>query len=157
MKIIAAFLTIIVPALASAQQGSNNSAPCPLSHWSTTGAACDYAPDLPPTIDSELKMGVPLWDRNDSLTLVPRSYNYLLPDGYVPPPSPNPFLKMISDSITDEMMHDPVIQQFIRQMSQDSTESPMFRREFMRQLLEDSTEKRILKPQPETPDPVLPH
>jgi hypothetical protein len=59
MKIIAVFLfTVVAPALAAAQQASNNSAPCLLSHWSTTGAACDYAPDLPPTIDAGLKKGI---------------------------------------------------------------------------------------------------
>ena len=40
---IAIALLIITPCIASAQQ----SAPCEISHWSTTGAACSYAPDMP--------------------------------------------------------------------------------------------------------------
>jgi len=58
MKFIAAFFIIIAPAYAAAQQANTDSKPCPLSHWSTTGAACDYAPDDSPLVDSELKMGI---------------------------------------------------------------------------------------------------
>ncbi|HWF43637.1 MAG TPA: hypothetical protein VG537_03245 [Candidatus Kapabacteria bacterium] len=42
--VVSAFF-VLLPCLALAQQSS--SAPCGISHWSTTGAACGYAPDLP--------------------------------------------------------------------------------------------------------------
>ena len=46
-----AFITLAIiftlPSVCSAQQSAAKSADCPLSHWSTTGAACFYTPDLP--------------------------------------------------------------------------------------------------------------
>jgi hypothetical protein len=60
MKLITAILFIVIaPAYAAAQQDDNIGKPCPLSHWSTTGASCDYAPDLSPAIEADLKLGIP--------------------------------------------------------------------------------------------------
>jgi hypothetical protein len=152
MKIIAAFLFIVIaPGFAAAQRANNDGKPCGISHWSTTGAACEYAPDLPPFVDSELKLGVPVWAINDSLILLPHSYNYLLPDGYVPPPSPNPSLIFISaDSLRHEMLRDPMMQQRMWQIIPDS---------IMRRLFPNDTSSGVpkLKPLQKSPDPMLPH
>jgi hypothetical protein len=43
--IVVSALFVLLPCFASAQQSS--AAPCGIAHWSTTGAACGYAPDLP--------------------------------------------------------------------------------------------------------------
>ena len=46
-----ATLVLLLLALASlsvkAQSKQHDVTPCPIRHWSTTGAACEYAPDLP--------------------------------------------------------------------------------------------------------------
>jgi hypothetical protein len=49
---IVIFFFLSLPVAAMSQQSSANPSDgkdCPLSHWSTTGAACFYAPDIPDT------------------------------------------------------------------------------------------------------------
>jgi hypothetical protein len=104
MKIIAAFLIVIAPGYAAAHQANNDSKPCPLSHWSTIGAACDYAPDLPPFMDSELKMGIA---RSKEGTY----YGQPLP-AYSKPLLPEQ--KINWDSLIQDVRHDPRIQNFFK-------------------------------------------
>ena len=59
------FFIVILFLMASpiAAMSQQSSAPatekdCPLSHWSTTGAACEYAPDLSPAIEADLRQGI---------------------------------------------------------------------------------------------------
>src|ERR1700733_7942473 len=85
MKFMPAVLILIAPAFAAAQPANNDTKPCPLSHWSTTGAACEYAPDQTPAVDAEFKQGVQRSYYNDSLTHFPHAYNSIVPDGWVAP------------------------------------------------------------------------
>jgi hypothetical protein len=57
-NLVAILFLMALPVAAMSQQSSANPSDgkdCPLSHWSTTGAACLYAPDLIPADESTLK------------------------------------------------------------------------------------------------------
>ena len=102
MKIFAAFLSIVIaPAFVAAQQTSNDSKPCGISHWSTTGAACYYAPDLSPAEEAELKSSGPLWTRKDTLAHMLSDFDGLSP---MKMPGELPKLKALPNS------PDPIIQ-----------------------------------------------
>ncbi|MFI5201910.1 MAG: hypothetical protein ACHQNE_05955 [Candidatus Kapaibacterium sp.] len=114
MKVFIPILILAaLPCVSAAQQsGKTNAGDCPLSYWSTTGAACYYAPDLPPPLESELKSGKPIKTRYQV-----RGMNWL--------PEPLPILQPpIPDSMLD-LIHKSEIRFFpdstIRKLMPDST------------------------------------
>ena len=59
---IAILFFLALPLSAMSQQSSakpSNEKDCPLSHWSTTGAACFYAPDMPDVVETSFKLHLP--------------------------------------------------------------------------------------------------
>jgi hypothetical protein len=138
------FVVIVFPALlpcfAMAQHsGANPSFDCPLSHWSTTGAACLYAPDLTPAAEATLKSGRPIW--NTRAVLPTPGWKT-----YSPPPAP-PFvsdslkdlwMRILPDSVFEKMvptLPDDLLKQFMRVRSPSE----------MKELVPDSTMKRLQK------------
>ena len=51
---------LILPGISVAQHRAASTTNCPLSEWSTTGAACQYAPELPASEEARLKELPPL-------------------------------------------------------------------------------------------------
>ena len=76
MRSILTFALLSMLPCAAVSQSNSATVPCGISHWSTTGAACDYAPDLAPIRDRELKfLNIP-----DMAPLVREPVNSLLKD-----------------------------------------------------------------------------
>ncbi len=57
--VISIAILFALPCLSQAQTSGSKSNDCPLSHWSTTGAACLYAPELPASEEARLKQAGP--------------------------------------------------------------------------------------------------
>ncbi len=97
-------LLIILPMTVLAQQSKPQN-DCPISHWSTTGAACDYAPDMPSVRDSELKSGYP-----DQIGLIQTSNTFLdrssfhNRSGYDPRSAPNQYRIVVPPDMSDSLL-----------------------------------------------------
>jgi hypothetical protein len=113
------FLTAL-PVAAMSQQSSVNPSDgkdCPLSHWSTTGAACFYAPDLPDPEEAGFKLQLLPTSPNKQGMLrysvgVDSSSYYLFTPTTVPDSISNP-LPLHIDSIWNNLKDDPMMRKIL--------------------------------------------
>src|SRR5665213_2156168 len=96
--------------MSNAQQTSaKNSNDCPLAHWSTTGAACQWAPDLTPGEEAHLKSGVPVRSASqmEPLNRMPWTApppRILIPDSAWMPMLPESIFKKMVPTLPDSLL-----------------------------------------------------